>query len=178
MSASPFPLRLLKRMSEPSAPAYKSTSSTIQNTEVTVKQGDITKETVSDSITQTLLYFIWFEFLYLIIKSFIYALLVLQFKLFPFKFKYTFLNNGYIFKSCTFFIFYWTPINCILNFLSFVELLVIVYRIESLVTKYPFKADVIVNVVGPDLDFQKSVISKFICKAGGSALVKVCILYN
>lgn len=31
------------------------------------------------------------------------------------------------------------------------------------------------NVVGPDLDFQKSVISKFICKAGGSALVKVCI---
>lgn len=98
MSASPFPLRLLKRMSEPSAPAYKSTSSTIQNTEVTVKQGDITKETVSDSITQTLLYFICFEFLYLIIKSFIYALLGLQFKLFPFKFKYTFLNNGYIFK--------------------------------------------------------------------------------
>lgn len=69
MSASPFPLRLLKRMSEPSAPAYKSTSSTIQNTEVTVKQGDITKETVSDSITQTLLYFICFEFLYLIIKA-------------------------------------------------------------------------------------------------------------
>lgn len=69
MSASPFPLRLLKRMSEPSAPAYKSTSSTIQNTEVTVKQGDITKETVSDSITQTLLYFIFFEFLYLIVKT-------------------------------------------------------------------------------------------------------------
>lgn len=69
MSASPFPLRLLKRMSEPSAPAYKSTSSTIQNTEVTVKQGDITKETVSDSITQTLLYFICFEFLYLIVKT-------------------------------------------------------------------------------------------------------------
>lgn len=96
MSASPFPLRLLKRMSEPSAPAYKSTSSTIQNTEVTVKQGDITKETVSDSITQTLLYFICFEFLYLIVKNYIYALLVLQ--LFPFKFKYTFLKNGYIFK--------------------------------------------------------------------------------
>lgn len=98
MSASPFPLRLLKRMSEPSAPAYKSTSSTIQNTEVTVKQGDITKETVSDSITQTLLYFICFEFLYLIVKNYIYALLVLQFKMFPFKFKYTFLKNGYIFK--------------------------------------------------------------------------------
>lgn len=75
---SSFPMRLLRRVSEPSAPEYKSTSSTIQNTGVTVKQGDITKET----------------------------------------------------------------------------------------------ADVIVNVVGPDLDFQKSVISKFICKAGGSALVK------
>lgn len=117
MSASPFPLRLLKRMSEPSAPAYKSTSSTIQNTEVTVKQGDITKETVSDSITQTLLYFICFEFLYLIIKSFIYALLGLQFKLFPFKFKYTFLNNGYIFK----FVLY--------VFLYFIERLLIVYLI-------------------------------------------------
>lgn len=93
-------------MSEPSAPAYKSTSSTIQNTEVTVKQGDITKETVSDSITQTLLYFIYFEFLYLIVKSFIYALLVLQFKLFPFKFKYTFLKNGYIFKFVLYVFFY------------------------------------------------------------------------
>lgn len=119
MSASPFPLRLLKRMSEPSAPAYKSTSSTIQNTEVTVKQGDITKETVSDSITQTLLYFICFiEFLYLIVKSFIYGLLVLQFKSFPFKFKYTFLKNGYIFK----FVLYDF-------FLYFIERLLIVYLI-------------------------------------------------
>lgn len=106
-------------MSEPSAPAYKSTSSTIQNTEVTVKQGDITKETVSDSITQTLLYFICFiEFLYLIVKSFIYGLLVLQFKSFPFKFKYTFLKNGYIFK----FVLYDF-------FLYFIERLLIVYLI-------------------------------------------------
>ncbi|XP_061164241.1 uncharacterized protein LOC133173270 isoform X2 [Saccostrea echinata] len=33
-------------------------------------------------------------------------------------------------------------------------------------------ADVIVNVVGPDLDFQKSLISKSLCKAGGSTLIK------
>lgn len=61
--------------------------------------------------------FICFEFLYLIIKSFIYALLGLQFKLFPFKFKYTFLNNGYIFK----FVLY--------VFLYFIERLLIVYLI-------------------------------------------------
>lgn len=44
-------------------------------------------------------------------------------------------------------------VNCIFNFLSFVELLVIVYRIELFVIKYFFKVDVIVNVVGLDLDF-------------------------
>lgn len=60
----------------------------------------------------------------------------------------------YLSLCCMFFlIFYWMIVNCIFNFLSFVELLVSVYWIELFVIKYFFKVDVIVNVVGLDLDF-------------------------
>lgn len=59
----------------------------------------------------------------------------------------------YLSLCCMFFVFYWMIVNCIFNFLSFVELLVIVYWIELFVIKYFFKVDVIVNVVGLDLDF-------------------------
>lgn len=47
---------------------YKLMLFIIQNIEVMVKQGDIIKEMVSDFIIQMFLYFICFEFLYLIIK--------------------------------------------------------------------------------------------------------------